>query len=183
LLATLFLGSALIAATAGCQPVADGDPIASTVAEPGTDSATDPTASTGSAPHETRPTGPTGSTIPPKQSGEDEPDAAPESRLFNYERSGGVAGFSDHITIDRDGHGIYTDRSHRHEFNLTAAAMGRLVAELGDAKRAAAPVREDHPDAMLTSYRYGAVYVQPTEYLRDLTARLIAAGKQPKNQK
>ncbi len=64
---------------------------------------------------------------------------------IEYTRTGGIAGFNDHLKIDANGHGTLTRRSGVFDFELTADELGRLQAILRDADLAMIPENPSKP--------------------------------------
>ncbi len=65
--------------------------------------------------------------------------AAPSSVLVDYERNGGFAGFSDHLTIDNNGHATLTRRASAKDFDLSRDELSQLQAVFQNAGFATLP--------------------------------------------
>lgn len=66
---------------------------------------------------------------------------------IEYTRTGGIAGFNDHLKIDANGHSTLTRRSGTFNFDLTPADLGSLQALLRDADLATMPENPSKPPA------------------------------------
>lgn len=71
------------------------------------------------------------------------PPSMPPAAPVDYQRSGGFAGFDDHLTVDAQGHAVLTRRRGKFEFDLSRDEMTQLQAALRDADLASIPPKSD----------------------------------------
>ncbi len=101
---------------------------------------------------------PTPTPLPPVS----QPSVAP----VDFQRSGGFAGFDDHLTVDAQGHALLTRRRGKFEFDLSRDEMTRLQAALRDAHLASIPPKSDKrpvPDEFSYVLSYQGYTVQTSD--------------------
>ncbi len=89
--------------------------------------------------------------------------APPPPSPIEYRRTGGIAGFNDHLLIDANGHATLTRRAGKLEFDLAPAEWAKLRQAFADAGFASIPADSTRkPYLVPDELSYVLVYAQHT---------------------